>query len=146
MKIDKAALDAIYQGIPEEMLLSIAEKKTAKEAWDKTLCMGVERVKAAKVQTLKTEFKSLNMKETDQLDDFCMKLNTIVTNNRVLGDTKEESNVVKKILRDVPSNFLQIASTIEQFGDMEKMTVKELVGHLKAHEERIRGQHENSGD
>lgn len=31
-KVDKMALAAIYQGIPEEVLLSIAEKKTAKEA------------------------------------------------------------------------------------------------------------------
>lgn len=31
-KTDKVALAMIYQGIPEEVLLSLAEKKTAKEA------------------------------------------------------------------------------------------------------------------
>lgn len=64
------------------MLLSIAEKKTAKEAWEalKLMCMGVERVKAAKSQTLKTEFESLNMKDRDQIKDFCMKIYSIVTN------------------------------------------------------------------
>lgn len=42
--------------------------------------------------------------------------------------------------------FLQIASAIEQFGDLEKMSVEEVVGSLKAHEERIRGQNEvNNG-
>ena len=85
------ALAAIYQGIPEEILLSIAEKKTAKDAWEaiKVLCMGAERVKVAKVQTLRTEFESLNMKETDELEDFCMKLNGIVTNIRILGESVE---------------------------------------------------------
>ena len=41
------ALAAIYQGVPEDVLLTIAEKETAKEAWEaiKTMCMGVERVK-----------------------------------------------------------------------------------------------------
>lgn len=74
-KADKMAMAAIYQGIPEDMLLSIADKSTAKEAWGaiKTMCMGAERVKMAKVQTLKAEFESLNMKDTDNLDDFCMK-------------------------------------------------------------------------
>lgn len=84
VRTDKVALAAIYQGIPENMLLSLAEKKTVKEAWEviKTLCMSVERVKTEKVQTLKTEFESLNMKDIDQLEDFYMKLNGIVTNIR----------------------------------------------------------------
>lgn len=101
-------------------MLTIAEKEIAKEAWEaiKTLCMGAERVKKAKVQTLKGEFESLVMKEMDQVDDFCMKLSGIVTNIRVLGETMEESSVVRKILRAVPEKYLQIASNIEQFGDL----------------------------
>ena len=133
--------------MPEEVLLTIAEKETAKEAWEaiKTMCMGVERVKEAKVQTLKGEFESLIMKETDNIDEFCMRLSGIVTNIRVLGETMEESSVVRKILRAVPDKFLQIASNIEQFGDMKVMTVEEIVGHLKAHEERMKGRSESAG-
>lgn len=72
----------IYQGIPEEILLSITAMKTAKEAWDaiKTLCQGADRVKKARVQTLKAEFEALSMKESEQLDDFYMELNRLVTN------------------------------------------------------------------
>ena len=43
--------------------------------------------------------------------------------------------MVKKILRVVPSKFLQLASTLDQFGDSDKMTVEEVIGRLKAHEE-----------
>lgn len=140
-RTDKVALAAIYQRIPEDLLLALAEKKTAKEAWDsiKIMCEGAERVQKAKVQTLKAEFESLTMKDTDQLDDFFMKLVGIVTNIRSLGEKMEESYVVKKLLRAVPSKFLQIASTIEQFGNLEEMTVEETIGRLKAHEERVRG-------
>lgn len=128
-------------------MLTIAEKEIAKEAWEaiKTLCMGAERVKKAKVQTLKGEFESLVMKEMDQVDDFCMKLSGIVTNIRVLGETMEESSVVRKILRAVPEKYLQIASNIEQFGDLKVMTVEEVVGRLKEHEERMKGKTENTG-
>ncbi|XP_074322913.1 uncharacterized protein LOC141659883 [Apium graveolens] len=68
-KTDKVAMAMIYQGIPEEILLSVAENETAKE----------------------------------------------------------------------------IASTIEQFGDLENMTVEEAVGSLKAHEERMKGQNDKNG-
>lgn len=144
-KMDKRALAIIYQGISEDLLLSIADKKNSKDAWEaiRTVHLGAEKVKKAKAQTLKAEFESLVMKETEQLDDFCMRLNGLVTNIRALGENIEEGYVVKKILRAVPVRFLQIASAIEQFGDPESMSVEETVGSLKAHEERTRGQAES---
>ncbi|KAL4577043.1 hypothetical protein LXL04_013144 [Taraxacum kok-saghyz] len=125
VKKDKMALAAIYQSIPEDLLLGLAEKKSSKEAWEalKTQFMGEERVRTARIQTLKAEFESLNMKESEGVDEFAMKVCNIVSTMRALGDMVEESYVVKKLLRAVPSKFLQIASTLEQFGDLDKMTV-----------------------
>ena len=59
-KVDKRALAIIYQGIAEDLLLSIAEKKNAKEAWEeiKIVHLGADKVKKAKAQTLKSEFES----------------------------------------------------------------------------------------
>lgn len=87
-KSDKVALPAIYQAIPEDILVSVTEKQTAKNACDaiKTLCLGTERVKKAREQTLNAEFEILSMKETETLDNFCMKLNKLVTNIRALGE------------------------------------------------------------
>ncbi|XP_039117525.1 uncharacterized protein LOC120253262 [Dioscorea cayenensis subsp. rotundata] len=138
---DQMALAAIYQGISEETLLVLAEKETAKEAWEmlKTMHMGAERVKEAKIQTLRSEFEGLRMREAETVDDFATKLTTIVNKIRALGDKVEEAYVVKKLLRVVPSKFIQIASTIEQFGNLQTMTVEEVIGSLKAHEERLRG-------
>ncbi|XP_074364109.1 uncharacterized protein LOC141704844 [Apium graveolens] len=82
-KMDKRALAIIYQGI--------------------------DKVKKAKAQTLKAEFESLVMKDTEQLDDFCMKMNSLRLSN------------------------LEI---------WRKCPLEEVVGSLKAHEERIRGQNE----
>lgn len=75
-KIDKRALAVIYQGIPEDLLLVLADKKTSKEAWNavKTMSLGADKVKKAKAQTLRGEFESLSMKDSEQLDDFYMKL------------------------------------------------------------------------
>ncbi|XP_074351841.1 uncharacterized protein LOC141690993 [Apium graveolens] len=79
------------------------------------------------------------MKESDAVEDFSMKLNGLVTNIKALGETIDESYVVKKFLRSVPKKFLQITSAIEQFGDLENMTIEEVIGSLKAHEERLKG-------
>lgn len=140
-KTDKIKLAMIYQGIPEEMLLSLADKKAAKDAWVaiRTMCQGVERVKKVKLQTLKSEFETLSMKDSDQLDDFYMMVNGIVSNIWALGEEMAESYVVKKLLRAVPPKFLQIASTIEQFGNLDEMSMGEAIGSLKAYEERLKG-------
>lgn len=85
---------------------------------------------------MKVELEALNMKETEPLSELCMKMSGIVTNIRMLGETVSESYVIKKLLRAVPSKYVQLASTIEQFGNLEEMTIEEVVGRLKAHEER----------
>lgn len=146
-RTDKVALAMIYQSIPEEILLSLAEKTKAKDAWVaiKTMSQGADRLKAAKVQTLKSEFESLCMKESESLDDFSVKLTGLVTNIRALGEDMKEAYVVKKLLRAVPTKFIQIVSTMEQFGDLEKMTVEEAIGSLQAHEERLKVQVESTG-
>ncbi|XP_074363891.1 uncharacterized protein LOC141705649 [Apium graveolens] len=143
-RADKVALAAIYQAIPEDVLLSVAEKKTVKGAWEaiKTMSLGADRVKRAKVQTLRAEFEMMSMKDAETIDEFSMKLSALVTNIRALGETVEESYIVKKLLRAVPSRFVQITSAIGQFGQIEEMSVEEAVGSLKAHEERLGGQTE----
>ncbi|XP_074324334.1 uncharacterized protein LOC141661248 [Apium graveolens] len=75
-KMDKIAMAAIYQSIPEDILHSLAEKETTKEVWEaiKVMCQGAEHVKNAKIKTLKAEFESLSMKDLDSLDDFCLKI------------------------------------------------------------------------
>lgn len=140
-KTDQVALAMIYQGIPEGMLLSFADKETSKGTWEaiKTLCQGADKVKNARIQTLKSEFEATTMREDETIDDFQEKMNGIVSNIRALGEKMDESYVVKKLLHAVPSKFLQITSTIEQFGDLNTMTMEEAVGSLKAHEERVKG-------
>lgn len=75
------ALAPIYEVIPEESLLLIAEKETTMKAWQtlETTYVGTNRVKAAKLQTLRIEFEILCMKETETIDDFAAKLIAIVS-------------------------------------------------------------------
>ena len=117
----------------------LASKNSTKVAWEtlQTMHVGLERVKEAKTQTLKSEFEAKHMKDGESIDDFAMKLTTIVSSIRSLGDMVEEISVVKKFLRAVPPRFKQIFNAIEQFGDLNNMSIEEVVGRLKVHEERF---------
>ena len=48
---DQMTLAAIFQGVPEETLLLLAEKETGKAAWDtlKMMYVGTNRIKEAHV-------------------------------------------------------------------------------------------------
>ncbi|XP_074326581.1 uncharacterized protein LOC141664523 [Apium graveolens] len=64
-KTDKMVLVAIYQGIPEDVLLSLADKKTAKEAWDavKMMCLGADRFGDLETMTIEEAVGSLKAHE-----------------------------------------------------------------------------------
>ncbi|GJY99483.1 zinc finger, CCHC-type containing protein [Tanacetum coccineum] len=81
----------LTKAIPEDVLLMLSDKDTTKEAWATlhTMHMGAEPVKEAKVQTLRSDCK-------------------------VIRDTIEEITVVKKFLRAVLIQWMQIVTSIEQ--------------------------------
>ncbi|XP_042472039.1 uncharacterized protein LOC122054662 [Zingiber officinale] len=143
-KKDKKARAYILQCLPEDILLHITKKKTAKEVWDilKTRYLGSDRVKKTHVQTLKSEFDTLRMKETDTIDEFAGKLNAMSSKFSALGATLEDSSLVKKLLDSIPDKFFPIVVGIIQFHNLETIPLEETIGRLKAYEEqtlRLRG-------
>ncbi|GJW32547.1 zinc finger, CCHC-type containing protein [Tanacetum coccineum] len=137
---DKTAIAFLYQALPQEQLLQISKHKTAKAIWDalKTRHIGEERVQQARLQTLKSDFEMLHMKEDDAIDTFTEKLNNSVNKAASLGHTIEDSVVVRKLLNAVPGKFLQIVASIEQYSDLDEMSVDEAIERLKTFEERIK--------
>ncbi|GKA10093.1 zinc finger, CCHC-type containing protein [Tanacetum coccineum] len=59
-----------------------------------------------------------------------------------LGHTIEDSVVVQKLLNVVPDKFLQIVASIEQYSDLDEMSVDEAIGRLKTFEERLKYKNE----
>nr|GEZ99920.1 ribonuclease H-like domain, reverse transcriptase, RNA-dependent DNA polymerase [Tanacetum cinerariifolium] len=101
---DKTAIAFVYQALPEERLLQITKHKTAKEIWTalKTKHVGEERVQQARLQTLKSEFELLHMKEDETIDTFTAKLSTLANKTAGLGHTFDDSTLVRKLLNAVP--------------------------------------------
>jgi len=138
---DELALAIISQSIDDETLLRVAEKETAADVWAalRSMHVGVERVREARIQSLKSDFDNLKMSEAESVDEFAEKFMMIVGRIRELGDAMDEKYVVKKLLRAVSTKFINIASSMVLFNDINKMTMEEAIGSLKAHEELLKG-------
>ncbi|GJT84256.1 zinc finger, CCHC-type containing protein [Tanacetum coccineum] len=139
-KKDKTAIAFLYQALPKEQLLQITKHKTAKAIWDalKIRHIREERVQQARLQTLKSDFEMLHMKEDETIDTFTAKLTTLVNKAASLGHTMEDETLVRKLLNAVPDRYLQIVASIEQYSDLSEMTLEEAIGRLKTYEERIK--------
>ncbi|CAO2176986.1 unnamed protein product [Urochloa humidicola] len=140
-KMDQMALAAIVQAVPEAVVLAISEEETAEKAWKalKEMHVGEERVKKARVQTLKRELAGMYMGDSEKINDFALKVTTIVNEIRSLGTKVEETTIIEKLLHSVPDKFRPLISTIEQWGDVEEMSVTEMIGRLRAFEESSKG-------
>ena len=140
--IDKndQALALLFQSIPESLILQVGELEKAKQVWDaiKARYVGAERVREARLQTLMNEFDKLNMKETESIDDFGGKLSELASKSSALGVNIEETKFVKKFLSSLPQKkYIHIVASLEQVLDLNTTNFEDIIGRLKAYEERI---------
>ncbi|XP_023636038.1 uncharacterized protein LOC111829953 [Capsella rubella] len=140
--IDKNDLASalIFQSVSESLMLQLGHLDTTKAVWDaiKTRNLGAERVKEARLQTLMVEFDRLTMKETDTIDDFVGKLSEISSKATSLGESIEETKIVKKFLKSLPmQKYIQISATLEQVLDLKTTSFEDIIGRIKTYEERI---------
>ena len=84
------------------------------------------------------EFEHLRMKDSDTIDSFSGKLLELAAKSAFLGQTLEESKLVNKFLNSLPrSKYIHIIPSVEQVLDLNKTTYEDIIGRLKAYEERI---------
>ncbi|CAO2163418.1 unnamed protein product [Urochloa humidicola] len=139
---EQLALSLISQSIDDDTLLRVSEKETTYDVWEalRSMHVGVERVRDARVQSLRADLDNLKMSNAESVDDFAGKFMTLVGRIRELGDAVEEKYVVKKLLRSVSTKFFNVASSMVLFGDINNMTMEDTIGSLKPHEELLKGQ------
>jgi hypothetical protein len=111
---DRQAMGALMRSVPKEMWGTLGAKGTMKEAWEAVMVMRVEadRVKEVNVQKLLKEFENIEFKEGESVEDFGKRITNLVANIKSLGETIEDTHVVKKFLRVVPPRLNQVVVSI----------------------------------
>ncbi|GJW33139.1 zinc finger, CCHC-type containing protein [Tanacetum coccineum] len=82
------------------------------------------------------------MKENESIDSFVTRLMDIINKAASVGLAYEDSTLVRKLLNVVPDRFLQIVASIEQYSDLDTMSLDEAIGRLKTFEERLKYKNE----
>jgi hypothetical protein len=98
---------------------------------------GDERVEAANVQRLMKEFELLSFRDGETVGDFAVRVDRLTARLRDHGEVLIDSKVVRKVLRAVPRRLKQVevAVSIEIHGNLDTMTLDELVGQLQVAKE-----------
>ncbi len=101
-------MNAILSGFPEFEFIKVMKWNITKEIWDKLMNFyeGDNKVKKDKLQVYRMQFESMKMNEDEDIS------NIIVNTIRGLDETDDESFVVKKRLRSLPSKFIAKVSTV----------------------------------
>lgn len=130
----------LFQSIPEAMTLQVGKLKTAKEIWEaiKMRYMGAERVRKARLMTLKADLNRVKMKESETIDSFVSRITELTAKCASLGEIIEESKMVEKLLYSLPrKKYIHMTAALEQNLDLDTTSFEDIVGRLKAYEERI---------
>ncbi|BBH09623.1 ADP glucose pyrophosphorylase large subunit 1 [Prunus dulcis] len=139
-KKDKKALFFIFQAVDEAIFERISSCTTSKQAWDTLFASykGEEKVKMARLQTLRGEFDMLRMKESESVEDYFNRVISLVNQLRINGEKIEDQRVAEKILRSMSRKFEYIVVAIEESKDLSTLSLDSLMGSLQSHELRLK--------
>jgi hypothetical protein len=137
---DKKARAHLLQCLLDDLLMQVASKKMGKEVWEslKARFVGVDQVKDARLQTLKSEFDAIRMKEDESFDQFVGRLMVMLVKYSSFGGNLDDTVLVQKLFDTVPERFLTVVAGIEQFYDLKTLAFDEAVGRLKEFDKRTR--------
>ena len=99
---------------------------------------GVTQICKARIQSFKRDCKNLFIDEDNLFLDYFGKLSCVVNELRSLGEVITDAEVSAKLLCFISSKFDAITISIEKFQDHETITLEEVIGTLKVHEDQIK--------
>lgn len=136
---DLKAKNYLFQAIDRAILETILCKDTSKHIWDsmKKKYQGSARAKRQLLQTLRSEFEILRMKQGESVSDYFSRAMAIVNKMRTYGDKVDDVMLIEKILRSMTSKFNFVVCSIEEANDIDELSIDELQSSLLVHEQKL---------
>ena len=129
---------AILKSVPIEYVVPLGAKDFAKEAGEslESMRLGGDRMRKAKAQQLRREYEAIAFRDGEAIEDFALRLTSLVSQLAQVGVDIDEEAVVAKYLHVVPPRLAQIVLSIETLLDMSTLSIKDVTGRLKVVEDR----------
>ena len=133
----------LFQAIDRTILEQILEKGTSKQIWDsmKKKFEGNARVKRAALQALRRDFEILEMKVGETITNYFARVMIVANQMRSYGEQMSENTIVEKILRTLTEKFNYIVVSIEEYKDIDSLTIDELQSSLIVYEQKFHRSH-----
>lgn len=137
----------LYQSIDRVTFEQILDRKSSKIIWDsmKKKFGGNDRVKKSLLQKLRRDFELLEMKESENVEEYFTRVLAITNQMRSNGEVMNDSKVVEKILRTLSEKFMYVVVSIDESKDIESISVDELQSSLTVHEQKFKKQDKGDG-
>jgi hypothetical protein len=132
------AVNGILGGLTNSICVKVMHCESTKEIWDKleVVYEGDNKVKETKLQTYRTQFENLKMKEEENIAEYFHRVDEVVNSIRAAGEEITDKPIVQKLLRSLPMRYDANISTIEDRTDLSTLTVDQLHGIFTAYEMR----------
>ena len=138
---DRRAMEALCASVPPEIGATLANKPTAKLAWEaiEAKRVGSECVRRAALQRHWGEWEGLTFHPDEQVEDFAVRLTNLMEQMVRNGDTDlDEGRVMEKFLRCMPKRYEQLVFSIETLLDLQDLSIDDVAGRFKVVEDRDR--------
>ncbi|XP_076909793.1 uncharacterized protein LOC143567213 [Bidens hawaiensis] len=90
-----------------------------------------------RVQGLRRDFETIQMKDGEVVSDFLSKVMKLVNKQRAYGEDVADQKVVEKVLRSLPDRWNHVVAAIEESKDLSTLSFDQLMGSLQVHEVRL---------
>ncbi|MQM09746.1 hypothetical protein Taro_042624 [Colocasia esculenta] len=106
------------------------------EMWEKLRITykGTDKVKETRIDILVTEYERFQMQSGETITQMFSRFTDITNGLAGLGKIYEMGDMVRKILRSLPSSWTPKVTAIEEAHDLKRMSLEKLIGSLMAHE------------
>ncbi|MQL94737.1 hypothetical protein Taro_027394 [Colocasia esculenta] len=114
----------------------ISACKSAMEMWKKLRITyeGTDKVKETRIDILVAQYERFQMQSGESITQMYNKFTDITNGLAGLKQIYEIGDMVRKILRSLPTSWTPKVTAIEEANDLRKMSFQKLIGSLMAHE------------
>ncbi|MQL95273.1 hypothetical protein Taro_027935 [Colocasia esculenta] len=131
-----SALNMMQCAVHPKEFSRVSTCNSTKEMWDKLelIYEGTSEVRETKASMLVSEYEMFKMKIEETILDMFARFMLIINGLKGLKKEYSESDLVRKILRSLPSSWHSKATVIEDSKDLSTMKLDELIGSLMTYE------------